>query len=169
MRTPELTAALDEVARDFLAKHRVRGEPVAWHPPLSLLSDLDLPGPDPSLIDVARLHELVQERAHPVQHTAGVLGTTVDAVRLVLDEHSAQAAPLTAVQARTSGRVRHAERQVLTEKEFRRRYSNRHQSLYEIAKQTGFSRQVLAGWLPTTASRCAKVPGLQRKGVIDRD
>ena len=66
-RTPELAAALDETARDFLARHRVRGEPVTWQPPMSLLRDLDLPGPDPSLIDVARLHELVREGAHPVQ------------------------------------------------------------------------------------------------------
>ncbi|MCW2932770.1 MAG: LysR family transcriptional regulator [Actinomycetia bacterium] len=34
-------------------------------------------------------------------------------------------------------------RQALTEKEFRRRYIDRHQSLYDIAKQTGFSRQPL--------------------------
>ena len=130
IRTPELAAALDETARDFLARHRIRGEPVTWHPPLSLLSDLDLPGPDPSLIDVARLHELVRERAHPVQYAAEVLGTTVDAVRVVLDEHPAPAAPLTPAQARATGQVRHAARQVLTEKEFRRRYVDQHQSLY---------------------------------------
>src|SRR5215471_13834354 len=84
IRTPELAAALDETARDFLVSRRVRGEPVTWHPPFSLLSDLDLPGTDPSLIEVARLHELVRARARPVQHAAEVLGTTVDVVRLVL-------------------------------------------------------------------------------------
>jgi hypothetical protein len=89
IRTPELAAALDETARDFLAKHHVRGEPLAWHPPLSLLGDLDLPGPDPSLIDVARLHELVRERANSVQHAAKVLGATADAVRVILDEQPA--------------------------------------------------------------------------------
>ena len=56
----------------ILARHRGRGEPVTWHPPFSLLSDLDLPGPDPSLIDVTRLHELVRERANPVQHAAEI-------------------------------------------------------------------------------------------------
>ena len=91
IRTPELAAVLDQAARDFLTKQRVGGEPVIWHPPVSLLSDLDLPGPDTSLIDVTPLHELVQGRRYPAQHAAGVLCTTVDAVRLVLDQHPAPA------------------------------------------------------------------------------
>jgi hypothetical protein len=70
IRTPELAEALNETARDFLATHRVRDEPVTWQPPASLLAGLDLPGPDPSLIDVTRLHDLVRARAHPVQHAA---------------------------------------------------------------------------------------------------
>ena len=170
IRTPELAGALDETARDFLVSRRVRGEPVTWHPPVSLLDDLDLPGADPSLIDVTRLHELVRERPHPVQHAAEVLGTTVDAVRLVLDEHPAPAAPLTEAQAQALGQVRHAARQALTEKEFRRRYVDQHQSLYDIAKRTGFSRQIL--------TRLAAEYGIalregaqyyKRRGVIDRD
>jgi hypothetical protein len=170
IRTPELAAVLDQTARDFLAKHRVRGEPVTWHPPLSLLSDLDIPGPDPSLIDVGRLHELVRERAYPVQYAAEVLGTTVDAVRIVLDEHPAPAVPLTAAQARATGRVRHAARQVLTEKEFRRRYVGRHQSLYDIAKQTGFSRQTLTRLAAEYGIALREGPqDYKRKGLIDRD
>ena len=169
-RTPELAAALDETARDFLAKHRVAGEPLAWHPPLSLLSDLDLPGPDPSLIDVARLHELVRDRANSVQHAAKVLGATVDAVRVILDEHPAPAASLTEAQARATGQVRHAARQALTEKEFRRRYIDRHQSLYDIAKQTGFSRQTLTRLATEYGIALHEGPqDYKRKGVIDRD
>lgn len=110
LRTPELAAALDEAARNFLAKHRVRGEPVAWQPPMSLLKGLDLPGPDPSLIDVTRLHELAREGGHPVQRVAEIMGTTIDAVRVVLDECPAPAAPLTTAQVRTTGGVRHAAR-----------------------------------------------------------
>ena len=170
IRTPEVAAALDQTARDFLTRHRVRGEPVTWHPPLNLLSDLDLPGPDLSLIDVTRLHELVRERAHPVQHAAEVLGTTVDAVRIVLDEHPAPAAPLTETQARATGGIRHAARQALTEKEFRRRYVDRHQSLYDIAKQTGFSRQILTRLAVEYGIALREGPqDYKRKGVIDRD
>ena len=170
VRTPELAAALDEATRDFLTRHRVRGEPVTWKPPASLLGNLDLPGPDPSLIDVTRLHEIVQGRLYPAEHAAGVLGTTIDAVRLVLDEYPAPAAPLSATQARAAGRVRHAARQVLTEKEFRLRYGEQHQSLYDIANQTGFSRQTLSRL--AAEYDIALREGSQdykRKGVIDRD
>ena len=170
IRTPEFAAALDEIARSFLARHQVRGEPVTWHPPLSLLSDLDLAGPDPSLIEVARLHELVRERANPVQYAAEVLATTVDAVRVVLDEHPAPAAPLTETRVRATGGVRHAARQVLTEKEFRRRYVDEYQSLYQIAKQTGFSRQTLTRLAAEYRIPLREGPeDYRRKGVIDRD
>jgi hypothetical protein len=170
IRTPELAAALDEAARGFLARHRVRGEPVTWHPPASLLRDLDLPGPDPSLIDVSRLHELVRERAHPVKRAAEIMGTTVDAVRVVMDEHPAPAAPLTETQARATGQVRHAARHALTEREFRRRYVDRHQSLYDIAKQTGFSGQTLTRLAAEYGIELRDGPqDYKRKGVIDRD
>jgi AraC-like DNA-binding protein len=170
LRTPELAAALDEIARGFLARHRVGGEPVSWHPPVSLLSDLDLPGPDPSLIDVTRLHELVREGgAHPVQRAAEVLGT-IDAARVVLEEHPAPTAPLATAQARASGGARHAARQALTEKEFRRRYVDQHQSLYDIAKQTGFSRQTLTRLAAEYGIALRKGPqDYKRKGVIERD
>ena len=170
LRTSELATALDETARNFLAWHRVRGEPVAWQPPMSLLNDLDLPGPDPSHIDVTRLHELVREGAHPVQRAAEVMGTTIDAVRVVLDEHPEPAAPLTASQVRATGRVRHAARQVLTEKEFRRRYVDRHRSLHAIAKQTGFSRQTLTRLAAEYRISLREGPqDYKRKGAIDRD
>jgi hypothetical protein len=170
IRTPELAAALDKTARDFLARHRIRGEPVTWQPPVSLLSDLKLPGPDPSLIDVTRLHDLVRHRKHPVQRAAEILGTTIDAIRLVLDEHPAPAGPLTATQARAAGRVRHAARQELTEKEFRRRYGDQHQSLYDIAKQTGFSRQTLTRLAAEYGIELREGPqDYKRKGAIDRD
>lgn len=170
VRTPEFATALDGYARDFLARHRVRGEPVTWHPPVSLLSGLELPGQNPSLIDVARLHELMRDRAHPVQRAAEVLATTVDAVRLVLDEYPAPAAPLTATQARATGQFRHAARQEITEREFRRRYIDQHQSLYEIAEQTGFSRKVLARLACEYGIALRKGPqDYKRKGVIDRE
>jgi hypothetical protein len=170
LRTPELAAALDEAARNFLARHRVRGEPVAWQPPMGLLKDLDLHGSDPSLIDVTRLQELAREGGHPVQRAAEIMGTTIDAVRVALDECPAPAAPLTTAQVRTTGGVRHSARQVLTEKEFRRRYVDRHQSLYDIAKQTGFSRQTLTRLAAEYGIALRAGPqDYKRKGVIDRE
>lgn len=40
---PQLTMRLEEHARMFLADRGVEGEPLTWHPPLSLLDDLQLP------------------------------------------------------------------------------------------------------------------------------
>lgn len=98
------------------------------------------------------------------------MGVTVDAVRVILDERPAPAASLTEAQARATGQVRHAARQALAEKEFRRRYIDRHQSLYDIAKQTGFSRQTLTRLATEYGIALREGPqNYKRKGVIDRD
>jgi hypothetical protein len=137
---------------------------------VSLLDNLDLPGPDPSLFDIARMHELVREGEHSAQRAAEVLGTTIDAVRVVLDEHPAPAALLTTAQARATGKVRHAARQVLTKKDFRRGYLDQHQSLHAIAKQTGFSRQTLTRLAAEYGITLREGPAdYKRKAVIDRD
>jgi hypothetical protein len=137
---------------------------------VSLLDNLDLPGPDPSLFDIARMHELVREGEHSAQRVAEVLGTTIDAVRIVLDEHPAPAALLTTAQARATGKVRHAARQVLTKKDFRRGYLDQHQSLHAIAKQTGFSRQTLTRLAAEYGITLREGPAdYKRKAVIDRD
>ena len=170
IRTPELAAALDETARDFLARHRVRGEPVTWHPPRQPSQRSRPPGTGPV---PHRRHSSARTRpgARDTQSSTPPrsLGTTVDAVRVVLDEHPAPAAPLTAAQARATGQVRHAARQALTEKEFRRRYGDQHQSLYDIAKQTGFSRQTLTRLAAEYGIALREGPqDYKRKGVIDR-
>jgi DNA-binding Xre family transcriptional regulator len=65
--------------------------------------------------------------------------------------------------------VRHF-RETLTEKEFRRRYIDRHQSLYDIAKQTGFSRQTLTRLAAEYGIMLREGPqDYKRKGAIDRD
>jgi hypothetical protein len=59
---------------------------------------------------------------------------------------------------------------VLTEKEFRRRYVDEHQSLYQIAKQTGFSRQTLTRLAAEYDINLREGPqDYKRRGVIDRD
>jgi DNA-binding transcriptional LysR family regulator len=87
-----------------------------------------------------------------------------------VDEHPAPAARLTATRARATGRVRHAARRALTEKEFRRCYGDQHQSLYDIAEQTGLSRQTLARLAGEYGIALREGPqDYKRKGVIDRD
>lgn len=45
--TPGLVASLDSNAGTWLEGNRIDNEEVTWRPPASLLSGLDLPGPDP--------------------------------------------------------------------------------------------------------------------------
>jgi hypothetical protein len=73
-------------------------------------------------------------------------------------------------QARATGQVRRAARNALTEKEFRRRYVDRHQSLYDIAKETGFSRKTLGRLAEEYGITLREGPqDYKRRGVIDRD
>jgi DNA-binding transcriptional LysR family regulator len=141
-RTPELDHELNSEAESFLAAQHI-DEPVTWQPPLSLIADLDLPGADPTLIDITRLHQLVREHASPVRHTANTLGTSIEAVRAALQEQPAPALPPTPSAARATGQRRFTARQTLPKKAFNRLYLDEHLSLGQIADHTGFFRHVL--------------------------
>ncbi|MFD7131045.1 TniQ family protein [Streptomyces sp. NPDC059894] len=143
LQTPELANALQQEALGFLASHHIHDEPVIWQPPTALLAGLYLPGPNPAHIDLSRLHQLVRERQHPVQHASQVLGTTVEAIRHVLDEHPAPAPPPTKNTSRATGRIRHQARQIIPAERFTQLYFNERRSLQQIAALTGFSRKVL--------------------------
>ncbi|MCX5377175.1 TniQ family protein [Streptomyces sp. NBC_00091] len=143
LQTPELAQALMEEAQSFLARHRIRDEPVTWQPPLTLLTGIDVPGPDPDQIDVRRLHRLVRQRKNPVQHAAEVFSTSVEAIRLVLDEQPAPARPPTKTAARATGHIRLKARQEVPKETFTRLYLDEHRSLQQIADLMGFSRPVL--------------------------
>jgi DNA-binding transcriptional LysR family regulator len=60
--------------------------------------------------------------------------------------------------------------EVLTEKEFRHRYSDQHQSLYHIAEQTDFSRKVLTRLAAEYGIALRDGPqDYKRKGTVDRE
>ncbi|MEU6404169.1 LysR family transcriptional regulator [Streptomyces sp. NPDC046985] len=169
LQTPELAHALHQEAFDFLASRHIHDEPVTWQPPIALLAGLSLPGPDPAHIDLLRLHQLVRERQHPAQHAAQVLGTTVEAVRHLLDEHPAPAAPLTISIARATGRIRFQARRVLPKETFARFYLGEHRSLKQIAALTGFSRGVLTGLVRAYGIPLRNGPqDYKRCGDVDR-
>jgi hypothetical protein len=88
--TPELDAQLEAAGRRFLAACGINGEPLTWQPPLDLIHDLELPGPDPDSISLDDLHRLIRGGKSPAM-AARHLGTTTDAVRVVLAEHPAPA------------------------------------------------------------------------------
>src|SRR5205809_5972077 len=73
--------------------------------PASLLSGLDLPGPDPFALQPGEIHELIRPRRMSPRAAARHAGTTIDAIRAILDEHPAPPQPLTPGQQRTAGRV----------------------------------------------------------------
>ncbi|MFJ7591510.1 TniQ family protein [Streptomyces sp. NPDC097617] len=170
LHTPELTHALHQEGLVFLASHHIHDEPVTWQPAAALADGLVLPGPDPAHIDIARLHQLVRQRKHPAQHVAQILGTNIDAIRHVLDEHPAPAPPLTRNVARATGRIRQQARESLPKEHFTQLYLNEHRSLQQIATLTGFSRQLL-----TRLAREYGIPvrdGPQdytRRGTVERD
>lgn len=168
LQTPELAQALQQEALNFLASHHIYDEPVIWQPPTTLLAGLCLPGPDPAHVDLPRLHQLVRERQHPVQHAAQVLGATVEAIRHVLDEHPAPAPPLTKSTARATGRIRQQARQALPAERFTRLYLDEHRSLQQIATLTGFSRRVLTDLAKEYGIPLRGPQDHKRRGTIER-
>ncbi|MGV9989456.1 TniQ family protein [Streptomyces sp. NPDC003374] len=170
LQTPELAHALQQEALEFLASHHIHDEPVTWQPPTTLLAGLSLPGPDPAHIDLPRLHQLVRERQRPVQHAAQVLGTTVEAIRHVLDEHPAPALPLAKNTARAVGRIRQQARQVIPAERFTQLYLEEHRSLQQIATLTGFSRKLLTDLAREYGIQLRDGPqNYKPRGTIDRD
>ncbi|SCD42287.1 TniQ family protein [Streptomyces sp. OspMP-M43] len=169
LQTPELVHDLQQEALTFLASHHIHDEPVTWQPPATLLAGLSLPGPDPAHVDLPRLHQLVRERQHPVQHAAQVLGTTIEAIRHALDEHPAPAPPLTKSAARAAGRIRQQARKAIPTEHFTKLYLDERRSLQQIATLTGFSRKVL-----TDLAKEYRIPlrgpqDQKRRGTIERD
>lgn len=158
--TPELAAGLHDAAQDFLDRHGIRDEPVSWHPPVTLLSGLELPGPDLSRVEITEVHQVTRQGQATLQETAEQAGTTIAAVRYLLEERPAPMEP------RARGQVRAASRLALPKNELAELYLDQRLSLHEIGRRVGISSQ--------TVSHLAHEYGISlRKGrrprtVIDR-
>ena len=83
--TPKVARDLDGVAARFLERHNVTGEPVTWSPPLSIVSDLELPGPDPGAISISDLHKAVADSAVPLSTVAREFGVPTEVVCYLLE------------------------------------------------------------------------------------
>jgi hypothetical protein len=143
VQTPELFAGLDEAARSFLTNHGIAGEPTSWQPPLRLLADLDLSGPDLAKIDLARLHDLIRNQDLSVRHAAEALGASVDAAQRLLEQEPAPARGRKRRSDYGTGSVSSAARDALPIATFRRLYEDERKSVPEICRSTGFSRPTL--------------------------
>ena len=138
--TPALAALLDEAAHQFLDDQGLGKEPVAWHPPLHLLDGLDLPGPDPGAVDLAALHDLTRHEHTSLSEIARQLGTTLDVIRYLLENHPAPASPTAA--ERFGRRAAHtAAEEALSRTQFVDLYCVQRRTLAEIAAMIGVSRK----------------------------
>lgn len=83
--TAQLRENLDDEARQFL-QHNGIDEPLTWCPPLDLISDLDLPAPDPAAIDRQELRRLAVDDSYTVGQLAAHFGIDQLTVRYLFDE-----------------------------------------------------------------------------------
>jgi hypothetical protein len=141
--TPDLVAHLDRAARQFLDDHDLTDEPLTWQPPLELLGGLDLPGRDPSSVDITELHRLVRGEKLAFSDVADQLGTTIDAVRQILELHPA-AALLTPAQRRSRGTSFAVAKAQLPEATLVDLYQHQRRSLDQIAHRVGANEKIVA-------------------------
>ena len=168
--TPGLAAGLDSYAGAWLAGNHIDGEEVTWRPPARLLSDLDLPGPDPFGCQPGEIHELITHHKMSPRAASRQAGTTIDVVRAILDEHPAPPQPLTPGQARSAGRAVAALRARLAPRDLDDLYTGQKISPRQLSRQFGASRNTILALLdeygiPQRTGPDARCPPFS----IDRD
>jgi DNA-binding CsgD family transcriptional regulator len=137
--TPQLTDVLRDAAHDYLAKQGI-DEPLNWHPPTDLATDLTLPGPDPNQLDLAAAHRMILH-GHTLGRIAASLDTTNDTVRYLLSQ-----LPLARDDHTEHGRHRQTLsvlRQQLPKEQFLRHYVQDGWSLSALADHYGIHRRYL--------------------------
>ncbi|MFC9839935.1 TniQ family protein [Rhodococcus sp. NPDC127530] len=138
--TPVLAALLAAAARQFLDDHGLGEEPLSWHPPPHLLDGLDLPGPDPGAVDLAALHDLTRHEHTALSEIARQLGTTIDVVRYLLENHPAPASSTAAQRFGRRAALAAAE-DAVSRAQFVDLYCVQRRTLAEIAAMIGISRK----------------------------
>jgi hypothetical protein len=83
--TPDVIRALDGQAGRFLYAHGIVDEPICWSPPLNLISDLELPGPDPAVVSISELHLALGVKEMTVAAAARHFGVATPVIRLLLE------------------------------------------------------------------------------------
>ena len=137
MLTPQAVRDLDAVAEQFLEQHNVIGEPVTWSPPLSIVSDLELPGPDPAAVSIADLHQAVADQTAPLTAVARELGVSTAMVC-----HLLECSPLDRRVDRRQTQLDYAASQ-LTKSEFLRLYRDEQLSITAMAARIGVGHHVM--------------------------
>ena len=107
------------------------GEPVTWSPPLSVVSDLELPGPDPTAVSIVDLHQAVADQAAPMSRVAREFGVSTAMVCYLLE-----CSPLDRPVDRKQTQLVYAASQ-LTKSEFVRLYQHDRLSITAMAARIG--------------------------------
>lgn len=140
--TPELAEALDTEAQKLLTSQNI-SEPVTWHPPLSILDGLHLPGSDPQTLDIAKLHTLTRNTT-ALGAIAEQLDTNIETVRYALTCHPAPQEPLTFDQKRARGLHARDLQEALSHDQLKELYVGRELTFREIAALYGVERKAVA-------------------------
>ena len=144
---PELLAALDDHAREFLAAQRVTDEPIWWEPPTELLHDLRLPGPDIEAIDTAELHRLLRREQLDLGEAAARIGVSADAARCALESHPAhrdrKPAPKPKIGPRHPSPAYLQASSMFPRDRFVELYEHQHLSLRDLAAIAGVSKPTI--------------------------
>jgi hypothetical protein len=170
--TPELNSAMSCYARDFLAAHGITGEPTEWAPPVDLLHGLDLPSAGTANLDATEMHRLIRGDGLSEGAVADRLKTSIDVVRLALEQHPAPRAPRPPPQRRQTvaqvGPAYQKASALLTWERFAQLYETEGRSLKDIASRLGVSRATVAELGRDYGIRVRRSGG-RRKSVIDPD
>jgi AraC-like DNA-binding protein len=82
---PPIADHLDDIASRFLQQHNIVDEPLIWSPPLSLVADLELPGPDVDLLSIEHLHPAILKGPRSIDNAAKAMGVRPLVVRHLLE------------------------------------------------------------------------------------
>ncbi len=167
--TPDLALRLNEAAQEFLAQQGIHDEPVEWQPPLALLDGLSLPGADPDHVDINTLHRLIREDDTALTIAAQRLGSSLDVVRHLLEQHPAPPRPITKSQARATGLIRVALREALPRDRLNDLYHDQQLTLREIGSRFGVTKNVIGRLLDDYGIERRERPRPGSGIVIDRD
>lgn len=84
--TPDLLAAFDAIATDFLHTSGITDEPLRWTPPGALLDGLDLPGTTSAAAELEQADDLIAQ-GYTVMRACHALKVTPESVRYHLEQH----------------------------------------------------------------------------------
>ncbi len=140
---PPIGDRLDALATRFLRQHRIFDEPVVWSPPLTLVADLDLPGPDVEALNIEQLHHVIRAQPQSTHAIAQAMGVRPLVVRRLLERAPLQQ-PLCRGQQRPKKPTRlDRARTQLSRAELARLHEQENWSMHAIGKQFGIDSDVV--------------------------